>query len=349
MGILHSRPQRAAFFKQKVTDETKEASDNTGTKQHNQENSAGDPRPSISSSSSKKRIHYGMIDTHEAIHWKPATHNDDVREYHAVTTSGYVLPKDNEEQGRLEMQHYVARAALDGDFVCPAAKVLLHTSGTKVLDVGCARGFWLKCVKEQFPEAEYTGVDIVQDIFLPTDGISFLHGNVLEGLPFHDNTFDFVHQRLLVFGMPKDRFVDAIRELVRVTKPGGWIEFFEADIVFYNAGPHSKVLGGAVFDAMHRRGLDCYAATNLPWYTLKVPHGKQESIIKSIPTNWNGEIGRVQGQNVKNLFGGMEDWLHKVMGVTREEYRELLQNCFEEWEEHKTYFNIRVVYFQVEK
>lgn len=58
---------------------------------------------------------------------------------------------------------------------------------------------------------------------------TFNIGNVLEGLPYPDNTFDFVHMRLFVFGLREIEWPKAIKEVLRVTKPGGFIQFIESD------------------------------------------------------------------------------------------------------------------------
>ncbi|KAI8803287.1 hypothetical protein BJ742DRAFT_830045 [Cladochytrium replicatum] len=47
--------------------------------------------------------------------------------------------------------------------------------------------------------------------------MTLLHGNVLEKLPFGDNTFDYVHQELLAFGIPEAKWPLVISEIDRVT------------------------------------------------------------------------------------------------------------------------------------
>ncbi|KAJ3138194.1 hypothetical protein HK100_012875 [Physocladia obscura] len=298
-------------------------------------------------------VRAAFINTAEAKQWNPnnpASWEPEMREYHTLENSDYVLPNDVNEQDRLEMQHYVMRAAFKGDIVCPAAKTLLKETGGKVLDVGCAKGFWLKCVKRENPLAEYHGVDISRALVEGTspDGITLQFGNVLETLPFEDSTFDFVHQRFLVGGMPRAKFPDAIRELVRVTKPGGWIELIEGDGIVYNAGPYSQTLATALFDAFHRRGLDGYTATNLPWYVKQVGEHVQNQEFQTVhlSLNWGSKMGILFGADAKALYLGMEDFLHKAMGITRDEYRELVQNCYSEWTFHKSFMQSRALYFQ---
>jgi len=58
----------------------------------------------------------------------------------------------------------------------------------------------------------------------------FFHkGDITQELPFADNTFDYCHVRLVLWGYPLNAFPELLTELVRVTKKGGWIEFVDMD------------------------------------------------------------------------------------------------------------------------
>ena len=89
-----------------------------------------------------------------------------------------------------------------------------------------------------FPSATVTCIDIKNPASDEQDAASsasgthlasyqFIQGNILDGLPFPDASFDFVHQRLLFFAIPTDRWQFLLNELTRVTRPGGWIEVVE--------------------------------------------------------------------------------------------------------------------------
>lgn len=49
----------------------------------------------------------------------------------------------------------------------------------------------------------------------------FTIGNVVEGLPYEDNTFDFIHMWLLALSLREKERPLAIKKAVRVIKPGG--------------------------------------------------------------------------------------------------------------------------------
>ncbi|WIG61569.1 MAG: Methyltransferase type 11 [Ktedonobacterales bacterium] len=145
----------------------------------------------------------------------------------------YMLPRDMEEINRLDFQHYLLRYAFRGNYAAPIG----HP--TSILDVGCGTGRWARELASTFPQARVTGLDVTPPhadeaasadatLGLRPPNYVFTAGNVLEGLPFPDATFDFTHMRLLFLAIPADRWPFVVSELARVTRPGGWVELVEA-------------------------------------------------------------------------------------------------------------------------
>ena len=77
-----------------------------------------------------------------------------------------------------------------------------------------------------YPNAVITGIDIspIQPSQIKPKNFIFIQGNIFDGLPFADDSFDFVFQRLMVGAIPKDKWPFVIKELTRVLKPGGYLE-----------------------------------------------------------------------------------------------------------------------------
>lgn len=80
-----------------------------------------------------------------------------------------------------------------------------------------------------YPQSTFHGVD-AYPVF-PSEvkpaNCHFYLANVADHLPFPDNYFDFIHQRLLLFGLTRNDWRRTIQELLRVLKPGGWLEIIE--------------------------------------------------------------------------------------------------------------------------
>jgi ubiquinone/menaquinone biosynthesis C-methylase UbiE len=55
--------------------------------------------------------------------------------------------------------------------------------------------------------------------------------DVTDGLPFEDDTFDFVHLRLFVLAFNEMQWDKSLKEIYRVIKPGGYIQLMEVNLV----------------------------------------------------------------------------------------------------------------------
>ncbi|KAI9331048.1 S-adenosyl-L-methionine-dependent methyltransferase, partial [Obelidium mucronatum] len=284
--------------------------------------------------------------------WRPED-AEDRRRYHAVEASDYVLPNDDREQTRLELQHRMLRYAFGSDVVCPEARKIIKRHGAKVLDVGCANGAWMDSLfTAGNVNCEYHGVDVAEDAFEfgTVCGAKIVVGNVLEGLPYEDNTFDYVHQRMLVLGIPKEKWPQVFRELIRVTKPGGWIELLEVDTDVYRTGPIATTFSKSMFNAFEKRGLEPHAGSNLVHHATN--SGSLTNIgskTVSLPLAWNGELGNLHAKDVRGVFLNLSGFMSKVLGVSIEEYSAMVDQCVVEWSETKAFANYFSAYGQVHK
>lgn len=77
-------------------------------------------------------------------------------------------------------------------------------AGITVLDSGCGPGAWLLDMANTYKNSQFHGIDIHADHFLK-EGIPanahFVIGDLAENIPYPDNTFDFIYQRLLILGL----------------------------------------------------------------------------------------------------------------------------------------------------
>src|SRR6185312_7204332 len=177
----------------------------------------------------------------------------------------YLLPKDAQEDNRLDYQHHVMHLSIGSHFVAPLPQNL-----SNILDVGTGTGIWAVAMANLYPRAQVTGVDIGVNSFktdLPAN-CTLKVGNVLEQLPFPDQTFGYTHQRFLVAAIPAARWPGVIHELVRVTQPGGWIELLEINNIFQNAGPETKRLAEWIGTVSKALGFDANAVPSIGrWLT----------------------------------------------------------------------------------
>ncbi|KAF4994091.1 hypothetical protein FGRMN_6006 [Fusarium graminum] len=118
----------------------------------------------------------------------------------------------------------------------------------KLLDVGAGSGTISASLAKYMPQGELTATDISDEIlarakeYADSQGISnikFQEANVFE-LPFPDSTFDVTHAHQVLCHL--DAPVDAIREMLRVTKPGGTVSLRESDMHMWCIWPELPAL-----------------------------------------------------------------------------------------------------------
>ncbi|KAI0052694.1 hypothetical protein FA95DRAFT_1592645 [Auriscalpium vulgare] len=119
------------------------------------------------------------------------------------------------------------------------------TPPTKVLDLGCGSGSWILEGARQWRNCEFVGLDLVPlhpDLshLRSTDlsaRITWVQANCLEGLPFPNDEFDFVHVKRIAHGIPEDKWDGLLEEIVRVMKPGAAFEMLEEELSFPGKPP----------------------------------------------------------------------------------------------------------------
>nr|CAG8464974.1 5170_t:CDS:2 [Entrophospora candida] len=152
----------------------------------------------------------------------------------------YPLPMSKEEElNWINDQHYFLRHMWQGNFSAPISD-LLTMGGAKVLYVGFESEKWLLDTSKEYPNTKFVGI-ITKDFYSLTDDNSdceafsltnatFYNMNLLDGLPFSDNEFDLVFVRMYDNPFTEQEWEqNIIKEVVRLTKRGGWLELMPTD------------------------------------------------------------------------------------------------------------------------
>ncbi len=217
-----------------------------------------------------------------------------------LNNESYFLPKDGTEINRLDFQHYLLRYMLRGNYAAPIGQP------RSILDVGSGTGRWGHEMAQQFPRANVVGLDLVappsdtSNPDLRPQNYSFIQGNVLDGLPFADGTFDFVHQRLLVAGIPLARWPGVVGELLRVTRPGGWVELVEA--IPATGGPAMNQLREWLVGSGLPRGVDIRTTHQIGQYLQSA--GAQHVVYRELNVplgHIGGRVGQMMETNYYSL------------------------------------------------
>ena len=99
------------------------------------------------------------------------------------------------------------------------------TKDSKVLDVGCAKGFMMHDFSEMIPGIEVQGIDVSKyaiENCMPSVK-DFVQVADARELPFEDNSFDLVISVTTVHNFDREECIQALQEIDRVSKKNAFI------------------------------------------------------------------------------------------------------------------------------
>ncbi|ORE20377.1 hypothetical protein BCV71DRAFT_85580 [Rhizopus microsporus] len=169
-----------------------------------------------------------------------------------------------------------------------------------------------------------------------------------EKLPFQDDEFDFVKQRLVTASFTLDNWKSVLQELIRVTKPGGYIELIEIDFSTCNLGPRGSKLEMDMLEAAKRLGCEArmaaYLADALKALNLEDVNCKSVSIPLG---EWGLDLGVLWKHNLEAFAESTSPVLSQMLNISVTEYKERWRDYFEEVKETKSFTNVYSVWAKV--
>ncbi|KAF7715969.1 Methyltransferase type 25 domain-containing protein [Penicillium ucsense] len=272
---------------------------------------------------------------------------------HSIENHIYFGPIDGEEAHFLDTQQWLFQRIFDGRLIFPP----LHRL-QRILDCGHGAASWAIEVAEQYPDSEVIGVDIAphmspdsmpENLWLQIDDLN-------RPFTFPANHFDLVHSRLLASGIDRSRWPSYIRDIVRVLRPGGWVQTLE---MYFNVQSDNGSLTDRhalrrwstqyMRSLEDRKDLRIGARLN----DLFSQAGLLEVETKMIPlplTDWSSnprmrELGRHIGEYIGDLLVSLALYpLTQRLHMSAETFDALVQQAREEAKDHslKAYFPLYV-------
>ncbi|GCE22243.1 class I SAM-dependent methyltransferase [Dictyobacter kobayashii] len=257
----------------------------------------------------------------------------------------YLLPKDTQETHRLDFQHFGLKLLLGGNYKAPIDPTRTHS----ILDVGSGTGRWIAEMAQEFPQAHIYGIDTdtpAPHIQFPPQ-CHFSKSDILKGLPYVDSSFYYVHQRLLVGGIPTYQWPAILQELIRVTQSDGWIELLETGNVYHNTGPATKQLQAWWDEGMTTHGFDLSIMPTID--ALLTNHGLINVHMEKIQVPlgaWAGRPGDLLGIDIFEVFKSFKGVYVDKLGIKPELFDQVVALLPEEWEHHHTTYEFYSVFGQ---
>lgn len=132
-------------------------------------------------------------------------------------------------------------------------------------------GTWLADLSDTVRRnLELFGVDLGKEQFRKDSSMQLQEHDIREPFPATwgwENSFDLVHQRLLVWGIGADEWTQVIRNLADVVRPGGVLQLVEAEWVlssYSDEQPQQKKLAKVQEWSTESSGMDVHIWKKLP-------------------------------------------------------------------------------------
>ncbi|CAJ0834343.1 21559_t:CDS:2 [Entrophospora sp. SA101] len=235
------------------------------------------------------------------------------RRYHNVPTASYCLPNDKQEIERLTLEHIIYRFIWHGNFSSPVDDVLKSSFAkndkAKVLDIGCGSGNWLLEMAEEYPNANFVGIDIS---------------------PIFPNEYDSNKPTNVAFLK-----FDALK-LIRITKPGGWIEIMDIDPFPYDAGPILNCFLESMSELLLSKGINRKIVFDIP--LLFNQKSELITVHSQERPNPIGSWGGKMLKNVKLIVDSLKPYILPASGLSEQEFHEMIKSIYDELNTNKTFY-----------
>lgn len=252
-----------------------------------------------------------------------------------------------------EMQRLERQAALYGSADDLAALALRR--GDRVLDAGCGAGIISRTIARAVPEGRVTGLDREARYVdyarrrAAADGLrnaEFVDGDVL-ALPFEADTFDVVWSKHLLQWVGQRE--QALREFVRVTRPGGRVVAANFDGFLLQHYPVDTALQKdtqAWFDAARAQlGFDNFLGRKLP--VMFQAAGLVDIRVDTIPDRAFSGLGGdpERSWNQRMQMEAVMAFSTKVCG-SEAAARDWNERFMRKWDDPQTYWHCTMFYVQ---
>ncbi|KAI7861954.1 S-adenosyl-L-methionine-dependent methyltransferase [Spinellus fusiger] len=295
------------------------------------------------------------------------------RIYHTEQDSIYPLPMDDREIDRLHEEHFLTKELLGCNIMTEATKRLDFQGGElHILDVCCGPATWLCQTSLEYPNCHFTGVDMSAmwpQIIRPVN-LSFHCANVLHGLPFPDQTFDFIQLRFVALAFKSDEWARIMLEIRRVLKDGGLFQCIDMDLTISKGGSDfystvteevrahqesdspivkedlepslydSKLIPSIFEKFCAIRGIDKTAGAKLDMMLSDARMTILQSEYREVPLGWGGLVGEAYYEVYKAIMDAITPMIKLVMEIPPAHKSVLLYPSKQELVETKSYVGL---------
>ncbi|RIA97151.1 hypothetical protein C1645_752952 [Glomus cerebriforme] len=270
---------------------------------------------------------------------------------HIELIDRFSIPNESQDTTLSKMLHCVHRFIWQGNFSSPVEE-RLKAGNARVLNVRCGDGAWLLDNALQYQSSNFFGCDVIVPMLqhnVSQLNSSFLQANILDGFRYDKNTFDFVYLQFGSYSYTENEWKEkVIKELVRVCKPGGWIEIMDCENKFYNEHETTKRLGNAYRLYLESKCINPLISSRFEELlrgTNQINNIQRKEKI-CILGDKGGKAGKYLLQDIVTTWQSSRVVISESMGITIDEYNKLIQAFTNEVNKFKTSIKFLRVYGQ---
>ncbi|KAI9279343.1 hypothetical protein BY458DRAFT_452254 [Sporodiniella umbellata] len=268
------------------------------------------------------------------------------REYHGIESSVYMLPKDNREIDRLHDQHFIAKELLGFNIMEEAFELLDFEKGKlRVLDICCGPATWLCEESLEHPNCHFAGIDMCN--LWPQDirpmNLHFAEANVLDGLPYADQSFDFIQIRFSELSFKTNEWSFILSEIKRVLKSGGCFQWVGVEMRVHMTKKDTAVkhLNDAFTSFCTMYQLEPSIGSNFHQLISQSQMEILQTEYRQIPLGWGGPIGNAYLHTFSDVLIGLAPWLKGFFNIdSQENYQSFIQNTQNAFVRSKSYIGL---------
>lgn len=216
------------------------------------------------------------------------------RRYHAFRDGKYLMPNDDIEQDRLDLNHHTLSLVMHGKL----ALAPVHNP-SRVLDAGTGTGIWAIDFADQCPGAHVVGCDLspIQPGWIPPN-LEFEVDDIED--PWRHKPFSYIHMRNLS-GAIKD-WKALLKQAYDHLLPGGYLEVVEFEVAIHEQNgdglrmPAIKKWQEGLLEAGEKFGRTFMVALHLKSWMEEVGFVAVEEIVMKVRDKWASEVTRLDNQ-----------------------------------------------------
>ncbi|RIB14839.1 S-adenosyl-L-methionine-dependent methyltransferase [Gigaspora rosea] len=256
------------------------------------------------------------------------------QEHNKSISSNTGFPVIDCEIDEEKLHHEFLLKIWNSNFFSPVESILKR-GNAKVLDIGCGFGTWIYDMAKNYTLSHFTGIDIIipKDVIL--SNVNFVQIDVLDGLKYPDCSFDYIHVRdLLWYITTKDARNKVFPDLLRILKPGGWIECLEYDTEIMNTGPNTQLLIDILSSYFRNHGI-CPNEFDKNLLKLFKENNLEYQVEEKIIYFSDAELST---RKFIIIFKIVKSVILEYTSISSEKYDEILDKVWAELIEYKTSF-----------